>query len=82
MAYRANPFLERMSERTTSDQEFVQMFAPKVLERLNDDCLRGEYTFFAARPEAERRRYCEHSPPMRYALSGTAAPWVPIPIVS
>lgn len=50
MAYRANPFLERMSERTTSDQEFVQMFAPKVLERLNDDCLRGGVHIFRSPP--------------------------------
>lgn len=50
MAYRANPFLERMSERTTSDQEFVQMFAPKVLERLNEDCFEGGVHIFRSPP--------------------------------
>jgi hypothetical protein len=50
MAYRANPFLERMSERTTSDQEFVQMFSPKVLERLNEDCFEGGVHVFRSPP--------------------------------
>lgn len=50
MAYRANPFLERMSERTTSDQEFVQLFAPKILEKLNEDCFRGAVHIFRSPP--------------------------------
>lgn len=37
MAYRANPFLERMSERTASDHEFVRLFSPKILERLPEE---------------------------------------------
>lgn len=46
MAYRANPFLERMSERTTSDQEFVRLFSPKILERLPDEAfVRGVHIF-------------------------------------
>ena len=28
MAYRPNPFLQRMAERATSDQEFVKLFSP------------------------------------------------------
>lgn len=50
MAYRANPFLERMSERTTSDQEFVQMFAPKILEKLEEDCFKGAVHIFHSPP--------------------------------
>ena len=37
MPYNANPFLERMSERTTSDMEFVRLFSPKILEKLAED---------------------------------------------
>ena len=50
MAYRANPFLERMSEGTTSDQEFVQLFAPKILERLREDCFKGAVHIFRSPP--------------------------------
>lgn len=50
MTYRANPFLERMSERTTSDQEFVQLFAPKVLEKLQEDCFEGGVHVFRSPP--------------------------------
>ncbi|WP_083909469.1 hypothetical protein [Rhodopseudomonas sp. B29] len=50
MAYRANPFLERMSERTTSDQEFVQLFAPKILEKLHEDCFEGAVHIFHSPP--------------------------------
>jgi hypothetical protein len=50
MAYRANPFLERMSERTTSDQEFVRLFSPKILERLEDDAFDGAVHIFTSPP--------------------------------
>lgn len=50
MAYRANPFLERMSERTTSDQEFVRMFSPKVLERLPEEVFEGAVHIFRSSP--------------------------------
>lgn len=36
MAYRVNPFLERRSERATSDQEFVRLFSPRIFDRLKD----------------------------------------------
>jgi hypothetical protein len=52
MAYRANPFLDRMSERTTSDQEFVRLFSPKILERLQEDALKGGVTVFRSPPGA------------------------------
>lgn len=49
MAYRANPFLERMSERT-SDQEFVRLFSPKILERLAEDAFQGAVHMFRSPP--------------------------------
>ena len=49
MAYRANPFLERMSERT-SDQEFVRLFSPKILERLEEDAFQGAVHMFRSPP--------------------------------
>jgi hypothetical protein len=49
MAYRANPFLERMSERT-SDQEFVRLFSPKILERLAEDAFQGAVHMFRSAP--------------------------------
>jgi len=50
MPYRANPFLERMSERTTSDQEFVRLFSPKILERLAGDAFVGGIHIFRSPP--------------------------------
>jgi hypothetical protein len=50
MAYRANPFLERMSERTTSDQEFVRLFSPKILERLAEDAFSSGVLIFRSAP--------------------------------
>lgn len=52
MAYRANPFLERMSERTTSDQEFVRLFSPKILEKLEDAAFESGVTVFRSAPGA------------------------------
>src|SRR5947199_4279035 len=49
MPYRANPFLERMSERT-SDQEFVRLFSPKILERLEEDAFQGAVHIFRSPP--------------------------------
>jgi hypothetical protein len=49
VAYRANPYLERMSERT-SDQEFVRLFSPRILERLADDAFDGAVHVFRSPP--------------------------------
>jgi hypothetical protein len=49
MAYRANPYLERMSERT-SDQEFVRLFSPRIIERLPDDAFEGAVHIFRSPP--------------------------------
>jgi hypothetical protein len=50
MAYRANAFLERSSERTTSDQEFVRLFSPKILERLSEEHFEGAVHIFRSPP--------------------------------
>ena len=52
MAYNANPFLERMSERTTSDTEFVRLFSPKILEKLAEDAFDGAVHVFRSAPGA------------------------------
>ncbi len=52
MAYNSNPFLERMSERTTSDMEFVRLFSPKILEKLADDAFEGAVYVFRSAPGA------------------------------
>jgi hypothetical protein len=52
MAYSANPFLERMSERTTSDSEFSRLFSPKILETLAEDAFDGAVHVFRSAPGA------------------------------
>jgi hypothetical protein len=50
MTYNANPFLERRSERTTSDQEFALVFSPKILEKLSDEVFKGGLHIFRSAP--------------------------------
>jgi hypothetical protein len=50
MAYRSNPFVGRTSERTTSDQEFVRLFSPKILEKLPDEAFEGAVHVFRSPP--------------------------------
>ena len=50
MSYRANPFLDRMSERTTSDDDFVRLFSPNILERLEEDAFDGAVHIFRSPP--------------------------------
>ena len=45
MARLTNPFRERKSEQTTSDQEFVRLFSPKILERLPADVFSGVHLY-------------------------------------
>ena len=52
MVYRTNPFLERMSERETSDHDFVRLFSPKILENLSDDAFGGGVHIFRSAPGA------------------------------
>lgn len=41
-----------MSERTTSDMEFVQLFSPKILEKLAEDAFEGAVHVFRSAPGA------------------------------
>lgn len=50
MAYNVNPFLERRSERTTTDQEFALVFSPKILEKLSDNVFAGGVHIFRSAP--------------------------------
>ena len=50
MAYLPNPFLERRSERTTSDLDFVGLFSPKMLERLPDPVMNPGVHVFHSPP--------------------------------
>lgn len=50
MAYKNNPFRDRASERTTSDQEFVRVFSPKILERLGDELFANLVYVFRSPP--------------------------------
>ena len=50
MAYIANPFLERMSEQTTSEQEFVRLFSPKIVNQLDDSAFGSGITVFTSSP--------------------------------
>ena len=50
MAYSVNPFLERRSERTTSDEEFTLVFSPKILEKFSDEVFQGGIHVFRSAP--------------------------------
>lgn len=50
MAYKNNPFFDRASERATSDQEFVRVFSPKILERLGEDLFGSVLHVFRSPP--------------------------------
>lgn len=52
MAYRGNPFLERMSESTTSDIDFVQLFSPKILDKLDEGVFGPGIHIFRSAPGA------------------------------
>jgi hypothetical protein len=52
MVYPANPFLERMSERATSDQDFVRLFSPKIIEKLSEGAFAGGVHIFRSSPGA------------------------------
>lgn len=52
MGYHTNPFLERMSERTTSDLDFARLFSPKILEKLAEDAFKGGVHIFRSAPGA------------------------------
>lgn len=51
MPFRTNPFVDRMSERT-SDHEFVRLFSPRVFERLETGVLDPGIHLFRSAPGA------------------------------
>lgn len=50
MAYHTNPFLDRMSERTMSDLDFVRLFSPKILDKLEENAFKGGVHIFRSAP--------------------------------
>lgn len=52
MARFTNPFRERKSEQTTSDQEFVRLFSPKILDRLPEPAFANGVHLFMSPPGA------------------------------
>jgi len=52
MAFHANPFLERVSDLTTSDFDFVRFFSPKILEKLDEKAFKGGVHVFRSAPGA------------------------------
>jgi hypothetical protein len=52
LAYRTNPFLERMSDHTTSDHDFVRLFSPKIVERIPDPAFESALHVFTSSPGA------------------------------
>lgn len=51
MPFRTNPFVDRMSERT-SDYEFIRLFSPRVFERLDEGVLSPAVHLFRSAPGA------------------------------
>ncbi len=64
MRYQANPFLDRMSERTTSYQEFVRLFSPKILEKLPEEVFKGAVHIFRSSPVAGKTTLLRAFTPM------------------
>jgi hypothetical protein len=52
MAYKSNPFLERMSDHTTSDHDFVRLFSPKIMEKIPDLAFESALHVFTSSPGA------------------------------
>jgi hypothetical protein len=52
MAYRSNPFLERVSDHTTSDHDFVRLFAPKIVEKIPEAAFQSALHIFTSSPGA------------------------------
>jgi ABC-type transport system involved in cytochrome c biogenesis ATPase subunit len=52
IAFNANPFLERVSDPTTSDLDFVRLFSPKILEKLDENAFKGGVHIFRSAPGA------------------------------
>ena len=50
MGFSTNPFLQRVSEKTSSDEDFVRLFSPKILDRLPEAVFEGGVHVFLSPP--------------------------------
>jgi hypothetical protein len=53
-----NPFKERATDRTASDQAFVRLFSPKILENLPEDAFKGGVHLFVSPPGGGKTTLC------------------------
>lgn len=58
MAALSNPFKERATERTASDDAFVRIFSPKILENLTEDVFKGGVHIFVSPPGGGKTTLC------------------------
>ena len=58
MAVSGNPFKERATERTASDDAFVRIFSPKILENLTEDEFKGGVHLFVSPPGGGKTTLC------------------------
>lgn len=58
MAVLSNPFKERATERTASDDAFVRIFSPKILENLTEDVFKGGVHLFVSPPGGGKTTLC------------------------
>lgn len=53
-----NPFSERATDRTATDQAFVRLFSPKILENLPEDAFKGGVHLFVSPPGGGKTTLC------------------------
>jgi len=58
MAVFGNPFKERATDRTASDDAFVRIFSPKILENLTADEFKGGVHLFVSPPGGGKTTLC------------------------
>lgn len=58
MAVFGNPFKERATDRTASDDAFVRIFSPKILENLTEDEFKGGVHLFVSPPGGGKTTLC------------------------
>lgn len=58
MAALGNPFKERATDRTTSDQAFVRLFSPRILENLPEEAFKGGVHLFVSPPGGGKTTLC------------------------
>lgn len=53
-----NPYKERATDRTATDQAFVRLFSPKILENLPEDAFTGGVHLFVSPPGGGKTTLC------------------------